>query len=465
MDVLRELVMTLGLDVDTASFAAGQLAAEAVKKAFEGVVDVLKEIPKAYKEMLNSTAEAGHEADELSQRTGIAADTLQEFGYAAGFSGVSMDEMAIALGHLAKTGVKDLQEGLLSLADKFADMDDGGTKTALAIEKFGRAGSRLIPFLNRGRDGIAELATEARELGVVMDATLLHNSVEYAENSKKLDVALTGLKYTIAGPLLAGATKTAQMFVRWIQVLRQWHGVIRENMGYLKTALVAVSSLLLGSAMRAMSAWIAAQLTAAGAAGTFGAASLLAGAKAAGAAVLAMAPWALLAGLIILLADDIETFFTGGDSLLGRYGEKWTHFLDAWTKPDPNGWWVLNDIKAAIHALADLQGTWEEFKKTFFGSGGVGGTATLNPDGSPTGHALGEGKGGFFNYLSDSVFGAPAGPAASGGTANAFNAHITVNANAGGDGTDLGTAIGNALRPALDNWWTQKTADAMAAGR
>jgi hypothetical protein len=462
VDVLRELTMTLGLDVDAASFAKGQLLAEGIKGAVEGLADFAKEAVRGLGELVKGTAEHAHEIEELRQRTGIAAETLQAYGYAAGLSGVSTEELAIALGHLAKTGVKDLDKGLLSLADRFAAMPDGGEKTALALEKFGRAGGRLIPFLNRGREGIAELTAEAESLGVVLDASALGRGEEYAEGSKKFDAAIRGLKYTIGEALLPAATKTLETFRAWAVALRKLFDQARPYFGYLKAAFVAVASVITGVAMKAMTGWIATQLAAAGAADAFGLASLAAGAKAAGAALLAIAPWALLAGLIILLADDIETFFTGGDSLLGRYGEKWTHFLDAWTRGNPDDFIVVRAIKAAIHALSDLQGTYEEFRKTFFGNGGdVGSTATYNPDGTPTGHRLGEGKS-LTGYLG-SFFGSPAGPtpAAAGGTVNNFSPAITVHAGAGADGNEIGTA----LTGKLETWWQGKVNDTTAAGR
>lgn len=57
--------------------------------------------------------------------------------------------------------LRDSREVLLDLADTFRDMPDGASKSALAIEVFGRGASGIIPMLNKGSQGIRALETEA----------------------------------------------------------------------------------------------------------------------------------------------------------------------------------------------------------------------------------------------------------------------------------------------------------------
>ncbi len=57
-----------------------------------------------------------------------------------------------------------LREGnavFADLADRFSRMEDGSTKTALAIQIFGESGADLIPLLNAGADGLARMADES----------------------------------------------------------------------------------------------------------------------------------------------------------------------------------------------------------------------------------------------------------------------------------------------------------------
>ncbi len=52
------------------------------------------------------------------------------------------------------------------VAEALSRMPEGAEKTALAIAVFGRSGANLMPFLNSGRDGLAEMGAEAERLGL-----------------------------------------------------------------------------------------------------------------------------------------------------------------------------------------------------------------------------------------------------------------------------------------------------------
>jgi hypothetical protein len=71
-------------------------------------------------------------------------------------------------------------------------MEDGAEKTARAMELFGRSGATLIPLLNQGADGIAEMRQEAHDLGLVI-------SDETARAAEALNDDLTRLKGSALG--------------------------------------------------------------------------------------------------------------------------------------------------------------------------------------------------------------------------------------------------------------------------
>jgi hypothetical protein len=142
-----------------------------IVSGFQSVVDSMDKLVKA------------------SQEVGVAAENLQALRYAAEASGASAEELDKGLQKLSQ-GMQDIESGTTSaakalramgvtgadtadqafakIADAFAEMPDGAQKTALAIDIFGKAGARLIPTLNAGREGLREFAKEARELGLVM---------------------------------------------------------------------------------------------------------------------------------------------------------------------------------------------------------------------------------------------------------------------------------------------------------
>lgn len=174
----------------------------------------------AFAAMASNTLENGDKLAKMSQSTGVAVETLSRLGYAADLSGVSLDDLGKASAKLSKTmadaarGGKMQQEAfnklgisvkntdgtlrssedvMLDIADKFADMEDGATKSALAMEYFGKSGVSMIPFLNMGRDGIKELTDEADALGVTISTQTAKQAEMFNDNLSRLKGAAQGL--------------------------------------------------------------------------------------------------------------------------------------------------------------------------------------------------------------------------------------------------------------------------------
>ena len=59
--------------------------------------------------------------------------------------------------------LKSNEQVLGEIADRFADMADGATKAALAMEIFGRSGASMINMLNGGSAAIKELNYEVSD--------------------------------------------------------------------------------------------------------------------------------------------------------------------------------------------------------------------------------------------------------------------------------------------------------------
>lgn len=135
-----------------------------------------------------SNLEAADSMSKLSQRTGIAAPTLDKFRKVAELSDTSIQSLERAFPALTKnmktaadTGkgplfnafrelgvsITDAQGNLrstdavmLDIADRFNNMADGSNKAALASTIFGtRIGSELIPLLNSGGDAVRNMGT------------------------------------------------------------------------------------------------------------------------------------------------------------------------------------------------------------------------------------------------------------------------------------------------------------------
>lgn len=194
---------------------------------------------------------------KMSQRTGIAAEDLSALQYAAKRSGLSVEEletglrkMQVALDKAGQGGAQARQtlsrlglslkaldaqsadKQLASIADTFKSMPDGGEKSALAVQLFGRSGTQLIPFLNKGRAGIAALAEEGRRLGVVLGGEDVRTAKEFKGVMAQLQAAATGVGLAIGRAVIPGMTHMRNLIMPLVEHVTRF---ARENAGLFDT--------------------------------------------------------------------------------------------------------------------------------------------------------------------------------------------------------------------------------------
>ena len=177
---------------------------------------------------------------KLAQQTGIGVSALSELDYAAKLSDVSTDELSAGITRLtAKMGdvaqgskeaaaifdslgvqvrgsdgaLRSAEDVLKDIAERFSEFADGSTKTAYAVELFGRSGAKLIPLLNSGRDGLAEMAGEARQLGVVFDEQATKAAERFNDNLTRLEKSAEGLKVQLLQGLIPPLADLTQRFL------------------------------------------------------------------------------------------------------------------------------------------------------------------------------------------------------------------------------------------------------------
>ena len=80
-------------------------------------------------------------------------------------------------------------------------------KAALAQDVFGRSGTRLLPLLKEGSEGIAALRQEAHELGVVFDQDAANSAAEFSDSMTRLKARFQGIAFTVARNLVPTLTK------------------------------------------------------------------------------------------------------------------------------------------------------------------------------------------------------------------------------------------------------------------
>lgn len=135
------------------------------------------------------------------------------------------DQMAASSNGLQQLGIstvdadgkqKSFTQILGETADKFKDMPNGVTKTALAMDLFGRSGKDMIKVLNLGSSGIDELEKNADKLGLTLNANTIARINDLVKAQKDLKEQTDAMKIavgTATAPLLTAFDKMVNKVV------------------------------------------------------------------------------------------------------------------------------------------------------------------------------------------------------------------------------------------------------------
>jgi len=202
--------------------AFGALLAAGAVQQFQGLVNSLDQMA------------------ESAERIGLTTEALSGLAYAGKMSGLELDDMTLALTKLsgkmqdaasgskeAKALFKDLginvkdASGNLKTADaifaevaeKFAGLEDGAAKTALAVDMFGKSGAKMVPLLNGGAQGLKDMTDEAERLGGILDGKLAKQAADFNDNLDKLSTLSASAGKSIASGLLPWLNEAAESFL------------------------------------------------------------------------------------------------------------------------------------------------------------------------------------------------------------------------------------------------------------
>jgi len=231
--------------------------------------------------MVRSTANYGDEINDMSQRTGVAAETLSGFRLAAENSGTSMDGLATGLKFLnknmydASTGGKETSEAFAALgvtvqnsdgtlrdtsdvmfdvAGKLSSMDDGAQKTALAMRVFGKSGADLIPMLNLGAEGLRENYERASQFGIVISQDAAKAADEFNDSLGEMKLALTGATREVGTSLMPSVKNLVDKVTAAVVKFREWAAAHPGLIQGLSSVALTMGSILtaLGPAVMAV---------------------------------------------------------------------------------------------------------------------------------------------------------------------------------------------------------------------
>lgn len=120
----------------------------------------------------------------------------------------------------ARGQIRGLEASLDDIAEAFKNTHDEETKNAAAMALFGKSGADMIPFLNRGRAGIAEWRAEmARFVGLTDDHRRSLGDLDVAY--KRLDKAGGGLADRLSAAMAPALTRVVNWTTDWIVANRE----------------------------------------------------------------------------------------------------------------------------------------------------------------------------------------------------------------------------------------------------
>ena len=141
----------------------------------------------AFKEWISSSAELGEQMERTAAMLGVSASQASQLSGMAKMTGTDFSSLtrtmerfelgldtasqkssrvgeglkALGLNAREFVGVP-LPQQIEQLSEAFSKFADGPNKTAAAMALLGRAGAEMIPYLDKGKEGMAELARGSR---------------------------------------------------------------------------------------------------------------------------------------------------------------------------------------------------------------------------------------------------------------------------------------------------------------
>ncbi|MDP1660852.1 MAG: hypothetical protein Q8L55_02960, partial [Phycisphaerales bacterium] len=220
-------------------------------------------------------SDSGDALDKMSQRTGVSVEALSELGYAADLSGTDMETLENGLRVMQKSlveaakGSQGANEalGLLGLtvadlaklspdeqfkllADRISKVQDPALRASLAMELFGKAGTKLLPLMADGAAGINEMQEQARKLGLTVSTETARDAAELNDALGTLWKVLKQGVFTIGGALAPTIKELTERITRVIVSATAW---IKENKDLVVWALkVAAAVAVAGIAIIAL---------------------------------------------------------------------------------------------------------------------------------------------------------------------------------------------------------------------
>ncbi|KVX44173.1 hypothetical protein WL05_22890 [Burkholderia ubonensis] len=179
----------------------------------------------------------GDEIERISRKTGASTDAIQQWMFAAKASGIDAKEAVKSFSDLGEMqnkaihgnkdaaaafaaigiSLKDLKQSspenlLPRIAEAFHQSADGASKAAVANEIFREGGENLIPLLDRGAAGLAQLGVEARNAGAIIGGPALEHMRAFKERMELARAQMDAMSMSAKTELLPTITAVTEAF-------------------------------------------------------------------------------------------------------------------------------------------------------------------------------------------------------------------------------------------------------------
>ena len=221
----------------------------------------------------------GDSLSKTAQRVGIGVESLGALKFAAEQCGANFDILtegikkfqnqlgaaqmgdAGAIGKLGNVGLSPdafagltEEDQLMKLADHIKAIGDKSEQTRVAMELFGKAGFKLLPFFQEGSEGIKRLMAEGKDIGAVLGEDAVNSAVEMTDAMNRMKTSATAISNVFIASLapaitsvLDGVTslaKIASKFVKDYAPLVTGIGASVAAFTLLKTIMISTTAAL-----------------------------------------------------------------------------------------------------------------------------------------------------------------------------------------------------------------------------
>ncbi|SPA17259.1 hypothetical protein [Cupriavidus taiwanensis] len=232
----------------------GQLAADAIRVMVDAV-----------KEAIDQADQMG----KLAQATGMTTEEFSTLAAVAEYAGLSVNDLSGAMKTLEKNMADSQKEGsnaakafadlgistkdmmqqdptevLMKVADAFAKSKDGAAKSVIAQQLFKGEWEKMIPFLNQGREGIAEASEELKKMGIVINDETAQAAGNFNDRLTDLKNVQRGVARSMMADLLPGLTQLAESFVDSAKsggILDAAMWVVNNSLKVVMSAIIALN--------------------------------------------------------------------------------------------------------------------------------------------------------------------------------------------------------------------------------